>query len=157
APAPRKQATSGGAPPARRNQAAPGLAPVTAAHRSVASRRASAVTGASRSTARSSSPAMVSCCAGSSTEAFLFSRELQRVDELVQLAVQHGLEVVNGVVDAMIGDAVLRKVVGPDLGRAVAGADHGAAVARPRRLLLGEHAIEQPRPQDLERLDLVLE
>src|SRR5256886_10332961 len=41
--------------------------------------------------------------------------------------------------------------------RAVAGADHGAAVPRPRRLLLGEHAIEQPRPQDLERLDLVLE
>src|SRR5207247_443042 len=59
-------------------------------------------------------------------------------------------------IDSVVGHAALGKVVGPDLRRAVAGADHRAAVARARRLLLGDHPVEQPSAQHLHRLHLVL-
>src|SRR5688572_5528868 len=59
--------------------------------------------------------------------------------------------------DAVVGDAVLRKVVGPDLLRSISGAHLRAPLARPRGFLLRHHAIEEARAQDLERLDLVLE
>ena len=63
----------------------------------------------------------------------------------------------NRVVDAVICDPILGKVVRPDLGRAVAGANLGPPLPRPRGLLLGEDAVKQPSPQDLECLYLVLE
>src|SRR5437870_13326143 len=43
-----------------------------------------------------------------------FLRE-QRVDELVEVAVEHRLQLVRRDADAMVGHAVLREVVGPDL------------------------------------------
>src|SRR5688500_15931106 len=47
----------------------------------------------------------------------------QRVDQLVDRAIEHALQLVRREVDAMVGDAALRKVVGANLLRAFAGAD----------------------------------
>src|SRR5262245_11207437 len=80
----------------------------------------------------------------------------QRVDHRVEVAVEHTIELVQGEIDAMIGDPALREVVRADLLRAVAAAHHGTAVRRDRRLLVLSGTIEQPRAQDLERLRLVL-
>ena len=49
------------------------------------------------------------------------------VDAVLDVAVHEGGEVVDGVVDAVVGDAALRIVVGADFGRAVAGGDEGLA------------------------------
>ena len=76
---------------------------------------------------------------------------------VVEVPVDHVGEVVHREVDAVVGHPALGKVVGPDLGRAVAGAHHGAALAGARRLLLGDHPVEQPRAQHLHRLELVLQ
>ena len=57
----------------------------------------------------------------------------------------------------MVGDPALRVVVGADLGRAVAGAHHGAPLLRAGGFLLGDHPVEEARPQHLHRLRLVLQ
>ena len=49
-------------------------------------------------------------------------------DEIVDVAVHGGGEVVAGVMDAVVGDAVLGEVVGADFFAAVAGADEGFAI-----------------------------
>src|SRR6266568_817809 len=152
-----RRVTSSSGSRSRRSQTSPGLTapPATAAHRLVASRRGLAShTRSSRLTASSSSAAIEE---RSGTEAFLLSREAQRVDQVVEVAVQHFGKIVDGVVDAVIGDPVLGKVVRPDLGRAVAGAHLGPALAGTSRFLLGEHLVEQARAQHLERPDLVLQ
>ena len=43
------------------------------------------------------------------------------VDAILNVAVHESLEIVDGVVDAMVGDASLRIIVGANLCRAVAG------------------------------------
>src|SRR6266511_763596 len=149
--------TRGAGSSSRRNHTSPGFipSPATAAHRVLASRRALASPErSSRATASSSAAAIED---GSGTEPFLFSREPQRVDQVVEAPVQHLGQIVDGVVDAVIGHPVLREVVGPDLGGAVAGAHLGAAVARAGGFLLGEHLVEQPRAPHFERLYLVLQ
>jgi hypothetical protein len=52
----------------------------------------------------------------------------QVIDELVEVAVEHAGEIVARQADAMVGDAILRKVVGADLLAAVARLHLGAAV-----------------------------
>ena len=53
----------------------------------------------------------------------------QRVDDLVQgLAFHHLRQLVQRQIDAVIGDAALRKIIGADALRAVAGADLAAPV-----------------------------
>src|SRR6266567_3691443 len=146
----------------RPSQTSPGLTPgpATAAQSAVASRRASVTPErCSRSAASASTSAIEQrpATARSRTEAFLLPRQPQRVDQLVQVAVDHIRKVVNRVVDAVICDPILREVVRPDLGRAVAGANLGPPLPRPRGLLLGEDAVKQPSPEDLECLYLVLE
>src|SRR3989454_10646976 len=108
---------------------------------------------ASFSTSRIEEP----CAVRSGTEPLLLTRDPQGVDQIVEVAVQQLGEVVNGVVDAMIGDTVLRKVVRANLGRAIARAHLGPALAGTGRFLFGDHLVEQARAQDFERLDLVLE
>ena len=61
------------------------------------------------------------------------------------------------VMDAMIRHPVLREVVCPDLGGAVTRADLSSPLTGASGLLLGEHLVQQPRPQHLQRLDLVLQ
>ena len=46
------------------------------------------------------------------------------VDAVLDVSVHKGGEIINGVVDAVVGDASLRIVVGAYLGRAVASTDH---------------------------------
>src|SRR5271166_4784908 len=60
----------------------------------------------------------------------------QGVDHGLQLAVHEFRQLVRGVADAMVSDAVLRKVVGADLLAAVAGAHHGFTFLGQRCLLL---------------------
>src|SRR5438105_2146255 len=51
----------------------------------------------------------------------------QRVDDFVEFAHHHPVELVERQVDTMVGDAALREIVGADALRAVAGADLGFA------------------------------
>ena len=56
----------------------------------------------------------------------------QRVDELVQLAHHDPVDLVQRQIDAVVGHAALREIVGADALAAVAGADLGLAVGRAR-------------------------
>src|SRR5437870_6469606 len=159
-----KRPTTSGAGARRRcSQTSPGfiVPPATAAHSVRASRRESLTPArSSGSTAASSAAAMERgerAATGSGTEPLPLSREPQRVDHIVQIAVQHLGEIVNGVVDAMIRDPVLGEVVRANLRGAVTGADLGAPLASPGGFLLGDHLVEQARAQHVQRLDLVLE
>src|SRR5260221_7115257 len=80
----------------------------------------------------------------------------QRVDHRIDRAVEKIVELMNRHVDAMVGHARLRKIVGADALRAVARPDHRFARLRDFRLLLRLRLLQQPRPQDLQRLRLVL-
>src|SRR5262249_53432266 len=51
----------------------------------------------------------------------------ERVDDVVELAVHDAVDLVERQVDAVVGDAALREVVGADALRAVARADQGLA------------------------------
>src|SRR5581483_2255916 len=57
----------------------------------------------------------------------------------------------------MVGDAVLRKVVGPDLLAAVAGLHHAAAQRAHLGVVLGPLHLQEPAAQHHHRLVLVLE
>src|ERR671930_827030 len=140
----------------RPSHTSPGVtaSPATAAHSVVASRRGCATPERS-SRSNASSSAAASEDARSGTEPFLLTRQAQRANQVVEAAVQHLGKIVNGVMDAVIGDPVLGKVVGADLLRPVAGAHLGAPLPRPRGLLLGDHAVQEPSPQDLQSFDLV--
>src|SRR5262245_33957265 len=74
---------------------------------------------------------------------------LERIDELVQVAVHHIRQLVEREVDAMVRDASLRKVVGADALRTVAASHLQHAGLRLRGLLLllfrGEQACLQQR------------
>src|SRR5712691_2359369 len=142
-----RSATSVGGALSRRSHTSPGRVPglATAAHSVVASRRGSGRPArSSRAMAASRASAIEPRPARSGTEALFLAGELQGADQVVQLAVQYVAQVVGGIVDTVIRDAVLREVVRADLGRAV-------------RFLLREHLVEQPRPQHFQRLDLVLQ
>src|SRR5205085_2286151 len=60
----------------------------------------------------------------------------QSVDDRIEAAVHHDIELVKGKADAMVGDAVLRKVVRADFFTAIAGADLAAAFGAKGGLLL---------------------
>src|SRR5277367_6690363 len=84
----------------------------------------------------------------------IVSRE--RVDNRIDCAVEKIVELMNRHVDAMVGHARLRKIVGADALRAVARSHHRSPRLRDFRLLLRLRLLEQSRPQDLQRLRLVL-
>src|ERR1019366_7346983 len=74
--------------------------------------------------------------AGQRGELLLVVRLLQGRDELLDLALQHLGQVVEGEPDAVVRHAVLRKAVGADALAAVAGADLAAALRGVFRMLL---------------------
>ncbi len=74
----------------------------------------------------------------------------------VQVAVHDARQVVDGQADPVVGDPVLREVVGPDLVRAVARPDHRPPGRRVGRALLLLLEVVQPRAQHGHRLGLVL-
>ena len=81
----------------------------------------------------------------------------QRVEQRVEVAVEHLVEVVRLEVDPVVGDPVLREVVGADALAAVDGADLAGPVGRRvgLRLLLGQRL--QARGEHLHRAGLVLQ
>src|ERR1051325_716225 len=128
---PSRRSPRGAAWGGRSSHTAPGFMPppATAAHRVVASRCGSRISARARRATASSSASPMACAARSGTETLLLTGEPQRVDQVVEVAVQHLGQVVHRVVNAVIGNAILRKVIRPDLGRAIARADLGASLA----------------------------
>ena len=80
----------------------------------------------------------------------------QRIDEAVEVAVEDRRQVVQVHADAVVGDAVLREVVGPDLLRPIARADHRAPRGGLRLVRLALLHLEQAGAQHGHRLGLVL-
>src|SRR5579863_7495699 len=67
----------------------------------------------------------------------------QGLEDLVEFALHHKIQLVERESDAVIGQAVLAKVISADFFAAVAGTDHGATFGADRRLLLFQlHIIE---------------
>src|SRR6266542_2590564 len=88
------------------------------------------------------------------------SREVrvgERLDDRVKVAVDHLVEVVRLVADAVIRYAVLWEVVGSDPLGAVDGADLAAPLRRRARVRLLPGVSQQPGTQNAQRLFLVLE
>ena len=80
----------------------------------------------------------------------------KRFDDRIEVAFDKGREIVKRDFDAMIGHAVLGKIVGADFLAAFAGADLGAALGRVTRIFLANFAFEQPRAEDGEGARFVL-
>ena len=81
----------------------------------------------------------------------------QGVDELIDLAFHHEIELVNGQADAMVGYAILLEVICADLLRAVAGTDHRFAFRRESIVLLLLFDLLQASTQDPHRLFAILD
>src|ERR1700691_1646698 len=81
----------------------------------------------------------------------------QRVDHPVEITVDDPVQVVGPVAHAVIGDAVLREVVGADPFGPVHGADLAAPLGAGLRVRVGLGLGQQPRPQHAQRLLLVLQ
>ena len=79
------------------------------------------------------------------------------VEQLRQIAVEHLGEAVRRVVDPVIGDSVLREVVGADLLGSLARADLAATILRNCFLLLAQFHLVEPRAQHLHGLRAVLD
>src|SRR3954452_16859153 len=85
----------------------------------------------------------------------MFGRE--RIDQLAQrLAGDHLRQLVERQVDAVIGDAPLRKIIGADALGAVAGADLLASIRRTGRIDALALGVIDPRAQDVHRRGPVL-
>lgn len=80
----------------------------------------------------------------------------QRLDQTVEVAVHDGRKVVDTQLDAVVGDAVLREVVGANFLVAFAGADLGAALGGVLGVFGGDALVEEPRSENLEGFGLVL-
>ena len=81
----------------------------------------------------------------------------ERVGQLGEVARQHLVELVEGEVDAVVGDPVLLVVVGADLVGAAAGADLAAALGRHLGGLAVLLGLQQACPQHHHRLGPVLD
>ena len=81
----------------------------------------------------------------------------ERFDDRVQLAVHHEIQLMQREPDAVIGDAILREVVGADLLAAVARAHHAAALGAQRGLLLLQLHLVEPRTQHALGLGAILD
>src|SRR5882757_1050669 len=71
----------------------------------------------------------------------------QGASQLVQIAVQDLLDLVQGQVDPVVGDPALREVVGADASRAIAASDQRASLTGLLLLLISELSVLDPRCQ----------
>ena len=71
----------------------------------------------------------------------------QRLDERLQLAFHHLIQLMQREADAVIRNAILREIIGADLLAAVAGAHHAAPLRADFFLLLLELHLVEPRTQ----------
>src|SRR6266568_1751200 len=76
-----------------------------------------------------------------------------RLDDRIEIALQDLRQAVDGEVDAVIGETVLREIVGADLFGALSGADLAAPALRDGVALLLDLEIQQARAQDLQGAD----
>src|SRR5262249_22820784 len=81
----------------------------------------------------------------------------QLIDQLAEVAVEDLREAMSREVDAVIGDPVLRKIVGPDFFRSIAAADLAAPVLGDRLLLLAHFHLVEPRAEHFHGLRAVLD
>src|SRR6266545_2141532 len=81
----------------------------------------------------------------------------ERFHDHVQFSVHDEVELMQGEADAVVGHAILRKVVGADLLAAVARADHAAPLRAQRRLLLVQLHLIEARTQHTLGLGAVLD
>src|SRR5512141_565040 len=137
----------------------------SAAMMSVAMRRGSAIL-AARSCDATSSMTLTIVGFGpedSSFDATLLAEpvldvgDLQCFDDRLDVSIENLSQLVHRESNAMIGDAVLRKVVSANLCRSVAGADLRLAHSRALRFLLGEACVKETGAQHFHCLELVLE
>ena len=77
------------------------------------------------------------------------------VKDLVHVAVQELVELVNRQLDAVVGHTIFREIIGADALRAVARADLTLAVGRDGGTLLFYLGLVQPRTQHGQRFFLV--
>src|SRR5665213_909065 len=134
----------------------------TAATMSRASRPASSIDAdasisVSSRTSAATVPSFGATLVRSLIELLFLCRERERVHQLVEISIERARELVRREADAMVGDAVLRKVVRANLGGSVAGAYLRLAHARPRRLDLRQPGIQDARAKYLHPLQLVLQ
>src|SRR5690348_5556218 len=80
----------------------------------------------------------------------------ERADQIVEIAIQDLRQLVQGQVDAVVGDAALRKIVRADALAAIAGTHLQLARRGLLRGLLGALRIQQPRLQQRQRARAVL-
>src|SRR5262249_51243263 len=81
----------------------------------------------------------------------------ERVDQLVQIALEHGRQAVQREPDAMVGDAGLRKVVGSNPLAPLTGPDLALPIRSDRRLLLLLGALQEPCLEHTHGLRAVLD
>ena len=70
---------------------------------------------------------------------------LQRVDQSVEIAVNHAIEVMKREFDAVVGHAVLREIVGANVFVSLAGADLAVALGAVFFGFLALFSLQQPR------------
>src|SRR5487761_727497 len=81
----------------------------------------------------------------------------ERFDDFVQPAVHYPVELMHVQPDAVVGDAILREIVGSNLFAAVAGTDHRAPLFGDLLLLLLELHFVESRAQHAQSLGAVLD
>src|SRR6476620_9881863 len=91
------------------------------------------------------------------TELLLHVGNLEGLDERIDVSIEDFRQLVQREIDPVVGDAVLRIVVGADLRRSIAGANLRLSHPRARRFLLGDFRIEQSGAQHFHCLQLVLQ
>src|SRR5918996_3342485 len=127
-------------PGSAKSHTSPAFTPASVAHSARVSRLGWATPArSSRSAASWSAREIEERGHASGTQPLLLSLGLQRRDQLLEPAVQHVGQIVRRIADPVIGDAILREVVGADFGGPVARAHLRAPLPGPLRLLLGDH------------------
>src|SRR5579864_4065505 len=81
----------------------------------------------------------------------------QRFDQRFEFAIHDLIELMQGQPDAMIGDAILRKIVGSDLLASIAAAHHAAPFRPDFVLLLLELHVIESRAQLTQGLGIILD
>src|SRR5262249_7898359 len=130
--------------------------PFSARKRAVQSSRRPIVQGCSVRTVMAVSRVSLRFGPAAPREPLFLVEFLERRNQFVQVPGNHAVEAIKSQVDAVVGDAILREVVGADTFAAVAGADEGAP-------LLGALAVQglllafvKPASKDAHRPFVVL-
>ena len=81
----------------------------------------------------------------------------QGINHCADVAIEKIIEIISGHIDAVIGDAALREIIGANTFAAIASAYLAFTCLRLFGVLFLYHGVEQARPQDFHCLDFVFE